>query len=57
MKQIRHSGSSIREDVNDSDSLMSSQLHTPISLDANSPWSSRDSRSRFDRDFHEANLK
>ncbi|KAJ6640882.1 Circadian locomoter output cycles protein kaput [Pseudolycoriella hygida] len=46
MKQIRNSESSVREDVNDSDSIMSGQLPTTASMDANSPWSSRDSRSR-----------
>ncbi|KAG4071565.1 hypothetical protein HA402_011719 [Bradysia odoriphaga] len=46
MKQIRNSETSTREDVNDSDSMMSVQMQTPISMDTNSPWSSRDSRSR-----------
>lgn len=48
MKQIRHSEPSVREDINDSDSIMSGQLQTPISMDANSPWSSQDSRSRYE---------
>lgn len=47
MKQIRHPETAVGEEVNDSDSMNSVQMQTPISMDANSPWSSRDSRSRY----------